>query len=216
MLNVVEKNFIKMDHKKSAKYTKPTIKLSDLNVTPVFIAILVVLISIGKTLIWLLSKDLSLLKSSFVCVHISLIDSGRSSLFSVEKEISKAHRSSADWTMRIRQNAHLLSIGEQWSPWNVHLNRWKYRRICDREQWRRASRNRYSGQWTIARPILRPIQNDGEGCDFSYRQCDCSKGYSRCGWVRSFHIFFGLSQTVFDMIFVQLTAICTPFWPIRA
>lgn len=40
-----------MDHTKSAKNARPTIKLADLNLTPIFVALLVVLVSIGNVLL---------------------------------------------------------------------------------------------------------------------------------------------------------------------
>lgn len=45
---VVSTSSFNMDHKKSTKNDRPTVKLSDLSLTPVYIALLVVFISIGK------------------------------------------------------------------------------------------------------------------------------------------------------------------------
>lgn len=58
-----------MEHTKTAKNAKPTIKLSELNLTPIYIALLVVLISVGKFLVY--SAHLSI--ASCYIILISLL-----------------------------------------------------------------------------------------------------------------------------------------------
>lgn len=130
---------LRMDQtNKPQRNARPTVKLGDIDFTAVYIALLVVLISIS-----MYPFELSqTVNRSCLNWYRFFIRGDNSSLLLMEKEITKAHRSAADWSLRVGQNVDLLTAAAQRSTWNVHLNHRECGRIHDGRDWSRTPGHR--------------------------------------------------------------------------
>lgn len=90
-----------MEHTKTARNAKPTIKFSELNLTPIYIALLVVLISIGELFMNACIYSLRTSINFKLIFHLIWFFTF-SVVFLMEKEISKTHRHPSDRSLWIR------------------------------------------------------------------------------------------------------------------
>lgn len=187
-----------MDKAETVKHIKPTVKLSDINFTPVLIALIAILVTFGKVeqrpgpngyvLYWW-----CLILCSFCSYSVP-----------VEEEVLCEIRHPAHRSVRIRQNRTVRPDGARHSHRDIHINcrkcGWVQERQCERPF------GRYSRSWAFAIAFFRSIQNHVEGHCLCCWQCDRAEGYSRCGRVsfEQISVEFGEINSVYRLCFCSL------------